>query len=105
MADLFKMLDTFRNMQSRLQETQDALERRSYTGVAAGGMVRVQCNGKLQVTQVTIDPSVVSPSDVSGLEDLLLVATTDAQRQAADAMKAEMQALTGGMDLPFKLPF
>lgn len=105
MADLFKMLDTFKTMQGRLQETQEAMAQQSFTGTAGGGTVSVVCDGKLQITQVRIDPSVVAHQDASLLEDLVLVATNDAQRQAATAMQESMRALTGGIDLPFKLPF
>jgi DNA-binding protein YbaB len=48
---------------------------------------------------------VVDPTDIAGLEDLILVAVNDAQRKAAEAMQLELGKLTGGMDLPFKLPF
>jgi DNA-binding protein YbaB len=54
---------------------------------------------------VRVDPSIVSPSDVEMLEDLLLVALRDAQQKSADLAKQEMSKLTGGLGLPFKLPF
>lgn len=105
MSDLFKMLDTFKNMQSKLQETQDALAKRSFTGSAGGGMVTVQCDGKLQLTRIKLERTVVNPDDIEMLEDLIVVAAAEAQKKAADAMQEEMGKLTGGMNLPFKLPF
>ena len=39
------------------------------------------------------------------LDDLIVVATAEAQKKAADAMQEEMGKVTGGIDLPFKLPF
>jgi hypothetical protein len=39
------------------------------------------------------------------LEDLVTVATADAQRKAQERQQEHMSALTGGMNLPFKLPF
>ena len=39
------------------------------------------------------------------LEDLVLVAITEVQKKAAAAAQEEMQKLTGGLNLPFKLPF
>ena len=38
------------------------------------------------------------------LEDLVLVAVREAQQKAADLAKSEMSKLTGGLNLPFKLP-
>ena len=107
MADLFKMLDTFRQMQGRLQEAQETLARRQFTGTAGGGMVTVECDGKLQVKRIKLEPTVVNKDDIEMLEDLIVVATAEAQKKAADAMQEEMGKVTGGLPLPpgFKLPF
>ncbi|MEQ1692892.1 MAG: YbaB/EbfC family nucleoid-associated protein [Gemmatimonas sp.] len=99
------MLDTFKNMQGRLQEAQDALSRRTFSGSAGGGMVTVECDGKLQLKRVKIERTVVNPDDTEMLEDLIVVASAEAQKKAADAMQEEMAKVTGGIDLPFKLPF
>jgi DNA-binding YbaB/EbfC family protein len=103
--DLFKMLGQFKDMQARLQATQAELEQRSFTALAGGGAVTAEVNGKLQLRSLRLDPGVVDPADIAGLEDLILVAVNDAQRKAAEAMQLELGKLTGGMDLPFKLPF
>jgi hypothetical protein len=47
----------------------------------------------------------VTPDDVEMLEDLVLVAVQDAQKKAAAAQQAQMGQITGGLDLPFQLPF
>ena len=103
--DLFKMLGQFKDMQARLQATQAELEQRSFTALAGGGAVTAEVNCKLQLRALRLDPGVVDPTDIAGLEDLILVAVNDAQRKAAEAMQLELGKLTGGMDLPFKLPF
>lgn len=105
MADLFKMLDTFRQMQSKLQTAQEELSRRVYTGSAGGGMVTVECDGKMMLKRVKLERTVVNPDDIEMLEDLIAVASAEAQKKAADAMQEEMSKVTGGIDLPFKLPF
>jgi DNA-binding YbaB/EbfC family protein len=84
---------------------QEALERQSVTGSAGGGMVTVEADGKGTVRKIKLDPSVVNPSDVEMLEDLIVVAVADAQKKAAEVQQSEMGRITGGMDLPFKLPF
>ena len=60
---------------------------------------------KWSTLTVEIEPSIVNPADVEMLEDLVLVAVTEAQKKAAALAQEEMGKLTGGMDLPFKLPF
>ena len=100
-----KLMQQAQQMQSRLQEIQDELEKQTVSATAGGGMVTVTADGKGQVTSVKIDPSIVSAADVEMLEDLVTVAVREAQKKAAELAKTEMTKLTGGMDLPFKLPF
>ena len=52
-----------------------------------------------------VDPTVVNGNDVEMLEDLIVVAVAEAQKKAAEAMQMELSKVTGGIDLPFKLPF
>ena len=105
MADFTKILQQAQQMQGRLQQIQDELGNMTVTGVSGGGMVSVTADGKGQVRAVKIDPSVVNPSDIEMLEDLVAVAVADAQKKAADLAQEEMRKLTGGLPLPFKLPF
>jgi len=105
MADFMKLMQQAQQMQGRLQQIQDDLEKQTVTATAGGGMVTVTADGKLQITKIQIDPSIVNASDVEMLEDLVLVAVRDAQKKASDLAKEEMGKLTGGLNLPFKLPF
>ena len=105
MADMMKILQQAQQMQSRLQQIQDELEQRTVSAAAGGGMVTVEADGKGQVRRIKIDPSVVDPKDVEMLEDLVTVAVTEAQKKAASLAQEEMGKLTGGMGLPFNLPF
>lgn len=105
MADFTKILEQAQQMQGRLEKIQDELANMSVSGSSGGGMVTVDADGKGQITKVRVDPSIVNSTDVEMLEDLLLVALRDAQQKSADLAKQEMSRLTGGMGLPFKLPF
>lgn len=105
MTDMLKLMQQASQMQSRLQQIQDELQKATVTGAAGGGMVTVEADGKGTVRRVKIDPSVVNPADVEMLEDLVVVAVGEAQRKATELAQGEMQKMTGGMPLPFKLPF
>ncbi|CAA9294461.1 MAG: Nucleoid-associated protein YaaK [uncultured Gemmatimonadaceae bacterium] len=100
-----KILQQAQEMQGRLQQIQDELQQKTVSAAAGGGMVTVEADGKGQVRRIKIDPSVVDPKDVEMLEDLVLVAVSEAQKKAADLAQGEMGKLAGGMNLPFKLPF
>jgi len=105
MADFMKVLQQFQQMQGRLQQIQDELSQKTVSASAGGGMVTVEADGKGQVRRIKIDPSVVNPSDVEMLEDLIVVAVSEAQKKAGALAQEEMGKLAGGMNLPFKLPF
>jgi DNA-binding YbaB/EbfC family protein len=104
MADIMKLLQQAQQMQGRLQQIQDDLSLRTVNASSGGGMVTVEADGKGQVRKIKIDPSVVNAADVEMLEDLIVVAITEAQKKAAAVAQEEMGKLTGGLGLPFKLP-
>lgn len=105
MADFMKILQQAQEMQGRFQKIQDELQRITVSGSAGGGMVTVEANGQGAVQRIKIDPSVVNPADVEMLEDLVLVAVTEAQKKAQAQAQQELGKLTGGLPMPFKLPF
>jgi nucleoid-associated protein EbfC len=105
MADFMKILQQAQEMQGRFQKIQDELQRITVSGSAGGGMVTVEANGQGAIQRIKIDPSVVNAADVEMLEDLVLVAVTEAQKKAQAEAQQEMGKLAGGLQLPFKLPF
>jgi len=104
MADFFKIMQQAQQMQGKLQQMQEDLQHRTVHGSAGGGLVSVEADGRGQVKRVKIDPSLAVQSDMEMLEDLVVVAVNDAQKKATELAQEEMNKLTGGMDLPFKLP-
>jgi hypothetical protein len=75
------------------------------TGAAGGGMVTAEVSGTGQIKKLKLDASVVNPADIEMLEDLVVVAVADAQQKAQAAAQEQMGKVTGGLPLPFKLPF
>jgi DNA-binding YbaB/EbfC family protein len=105
MPDFMNMLNQAQQMQARLKQVQDDLEHLTVSSSSGSGMVTVEADGKGQISHVRIDPGVVNPADVAMLEDLILVAVRDVQKKAEDIAKVKMADVTGGLNLPFKLPF
>ncbi|MDP1892386.1 MAG: YbaB/EbfC family nucleoid-associated protein [Gemmatimonadaceae bacterium] len=103
--DLKNLMAQAQQMQQRAQQVEEALLKLSVTGSAGGGMVTVEVDGKGNVKKVRLEPTVVNPADVEMLEDLITVATVDAQKKASEAAQREMRELMGGLNLPFQLPF
>jgi DNA-binding YbaB/EbfC family protein len=105
MADFMKILQQAQEMQGKFQKVQEELQQQTVTASAGGGMVTVEANGQGTIRSVKIDPSVVDKADVEMLEDLVLVAVTEVQKKAQTLAQDSMGTLTGGLNLPFKLPF
>jgi DNA-binding YbaB/EbfC family protein len=105
MADFMKILQQAQEMQGKFSKIQEELEQITVTGSAGGGMVTVEVTGTAKIKKIKLDPTVVNPADVEMLEDLVVVAVSDAQQKAQAAAQEQMSKLTGGLNLPFKLPF
>ena len=105
MPDFMKILQQAQEMQGRYQKIQEELDKRSVIGSAGGGMVSAEVSGTGQIKKIKLDQSVVNPADLEMLEDLIVVAVSDAQQKAQKLAQDELGKLTGGLNLPFKLPF
>jgi len=105
MADFMKILQQAQEMQGRFQKIQEELQLLTVTGSAGGGMVTAEVTGTGQIKKIKLDPGVVNPADIEMLEDLVVVAVSDAQKKAQASAQEQMGKVTGGLPLPFKLPF
>lgn len=104
MSDFSQLLQLGQQMQVKITQMQTELTQRTVTGSAGGGMVTVTADGKGQVRNIKIDPSIVSDGDTEMLEDLVTAAVMDAQRRAEEIYKDELRKVTGGLPLPFQPP-
>lgn len=102
MTDIRSLLQLGQQMQGRLAAMQTELASRTVTGSAGAGMVTVTADGRGQIRDVKIDPSLLA-GDVEMLEDLVLAAVNEVQKKAADIAQDEARKLQSA--LPFPLPF
>ncbi|WP_257253972.1 MULTISPECIES: YbaB/EbfC family nucleoid-associated protein [unclassified Endozoicomonas] len=93
-------------MQEDMQRIQEELANAEVIGESGAGLVKVIMNGRHDVKDVQIDPSLMQ-EDKEMLEDLLAAAVNDAVRKVEENSKDKMSDLTAGMGLPpgFKMPF
>ena len=94
-------------VQAQMQEAQAKLDSVEVEGVSGGGLVRILASAKGRIKSISIDDSLIVPSDKQMLEDLLAAAFNDAREKADRASNEEMGKMTSGLPLPpgFKLPF
>ncbi|MDR6834943.1 MULTISPECIES: YbaB/EbfC family nucleoid-associated protein [unclassified Sphingopyxis] len=94
-------------VQAQMQEAQAKLDSVEVEGVSGGGLVRILASAKGRIKSISIDDSLIVPSDKQMLEDLLAAAFNDAREKADRVSNEEMGKMTSGLPLPpgFKLPF
>src|SRR5215469_7987079 len=107
MKNLSGLMKQAQQMQAKMQEVQSKLESMEIEGEAGAGLVRVTLNGKGELRRIKVDPKVIDPSDAEMMEDLIVAAHANARQKLEAAAAAEMQRITGGLQLPpgMKLPF
>lgn len=107
MKDLNEILGMANRVQEELQRAQDNLDNIEVEGAAGGGLVKVRASAKGRIVGVSIDDSLLAPSEKQMLEDLVAAAFNDARKKADEVSSAEMAKMTSGLPLPpgFKLPF
>ena len=97
--DPMNMLEQVQKMQAEMQAAQQALEAAVVEATVGGGVVKATVNGEGALRAISIDPSVVDPTDVETLEDLVVAAVTEASRQAKVLQREKLGAATSGLDL------
>lgn len=107
MPDFDEILKMAQNAQAELQKAQENLDQVEVEGASGGGMVTIRATAKGRILAVSIDESLLQPSEKTMLEDLVAAAINDARAKADQAAAAEMQKMSSTLPLPpgFKLPF
>ncbi len=95
------------NVQKQMDEAQNTLDKIEVEGVSGGGLVKIKASAKGRILSVSIDDSLILPSEKQMLEDLVAAAFNDARTKADAVSSQEMAKMTSGLPLPpgFKLPF
>ena len=92
------MLRQVQQMQGKMQQAQQELERETVEAAAGGGAVTVVATGTQKIVSVRIDPA--AAEDVEMLQDLVVAAVNEAMERSKQVAAEKMQALTAGLGLP-----
>lgn len=107
MPSLDEIMKMAQEVQAEMQKAQENLDKIEVEGASGGGLVKVRASAKGRIISVSIDESLLQPSEKSMLEDLVAAAINDAKTKADAAAGPELQKMTSGIPVPpgFKLPF
>ena len=107
MRNMASMVKKVQDMQARLETLQTELDSQHFSAGAGDGYVTATVTGGGALYAIKIDPRVINQDDAELLEDLICLATRNAQA-AASAEKARLlKDITGGLPLlpGMNLPF
>ena len=99
-SNMQSMLKQAQKMQEDMAAKQAELELREYDISAGGGVVEVKINGKKEILRVKLKEEIVDPDDIETLEDLIVAAVNEAIKKVESTAEAEMQSITGSLNLP-----
>ena len=96
-ANMQQLLKQAQKMQEQMQKDREELEATTFYANAGGGIVEVEMNGKREITSIVIKPEVIDPEDKEMLEDLIMAAVNDANRQVDEKLAEIAPQVPGGM--------
>mgnify|MGYP001083160407 FL=1 len=97
MFDMMKMMGKMKEVQARMKEAQDNLDKLTAHGESGGGMVKVTVNGKRKLLAVDIDPALLKAEDKIIVQDLIVAAVNKAAEEAEVMAKEELRKSTEGL--------
>jgi len=97
MPDLGSLMKQAQKLQGDVARVQEELAQMECEGASGGGLVTATVNGQFEVVRVKIDKSVVDPSDIGMLEDLVTAAVNAAAKKVRETSQEKMAAVMGPM--------
>jgi nucleoid-associated protein EbfC len=101
--DMNALMKQAQQMQEQMAAAQEAAKEEIAEASAGGGMVTARANGAGELVGITIDPRAIDPDDPEMLADMVLAASNEALRAAAQAVEAKLRSQLpdlGGLGLP-----
>ena len=101
--DMNALMKQAREMQEQMLKAQEAAKEEIAEASAGGGMVSVKANGGGELVEIRIDPRALDPDDPELLADMVLAASNEALRAAAQAVETKLRGQMpdlGALGLP-----
>ena len=107
MRNMAGMMKKVQDMQAQLETLQNELDSQHFSASAGNGCVTATVTGSGALHAIKIDPHVIDQDDAEMLEDLICLATRNAQAVASEEKARLLKDITGDLPLPpgMSLPF
>ncbi len=97
---MFNKLKQFKDLRDKAKELQDVLGKESITTTAAGSAISLTMNGNLDITDLTIDDSLMAPDKKAKLAEGIKDAHKDALKKMQRTMALKMRDMGGLPNIP-----
>ena len=97
---LAQIMKQAQQMQQKMTRLQEEASQRTAEASVGGGAVTAVVNGKNQLMSLSIRKEAVDPEDVEMLQDLVMAAVNEALKKVQGEVSAEMEKITGGLNIP-----
>ena len=95
--DINKLMQQAQAMQKQLEDANKQLNAMEFEGSASNGLAKVVVNGEFRVVSVSIDPSILNADDKEMIEELIMIATNNANEKVDQAKKEKFGSMTQGL--------
>ncbi len=97
---MFNKLKQFKDLRDKAKELQDVLGKESVTTTGAGSAVSLTMNGNLDITDLTIDDSLMALDKKAKLAEGIKDAHKDALKKMQRTMALKMRDMGGLPNIP-----
>ena len=87
-------------IQRKVEKRKEELKEETLEATGGNGQVKAVVNGALEVTSITIDPELLKNEDLSMVQDLIVATVNAALAKSNEMVDAEIEKITGGMNIP-----
>jgi len=87
-------------MQRKIEKRKEELKDETFEASAGNDQVKVTVNGASELVKVEIDPELVKGEDLEMVQDLMVAATNAALTKCRETVDAEIEKVTGGLQIP-----
>src|SRR5437660_1959671 len=100
MADFLGLMKQATELKAKMEAMQAELDQIEVEGTSGGGLVTDKLSAKGDMKGVTIDDTLMKPSESEIVADLIVAAHADARRKAETLLQEKMKNVAGGLPLP-----
>lgn len=95
--DMKNLMKQAQQMQAEMAKKQEELSKLTFEASSGGGMVTATVNGKHELLDLKIDPSIVSTDDIDMLQDLIIAAVNEGFKKSSEAAQGLFSGMMGGL--------